>query len=65
MECLLDDNEGHPNKRKNNQKLFTGKQHVCFSLRKSEWKPRQQHYLTFPIEGKFHQNRLTSPHDGC
>ena len=52
MEHLSNGHKDHPNHHKNSLKLCNKMEHPVLSLTESQWKLRQTHDQTFPMEGK-------------
>ena len=52
MEHLSNDHKDHPNQDKNSHKLCDETGHPVVNMMESQWKPKQQHDLNFPMEGK-------------
>ena len=52
MEYLSYDHEDRPNQGKNSHKLCDEMEHTLLSLAGSQWKLRQQHDQSPPMEGK-------------
>ena len=57
MEHLSNDHEDRPNQQENSHKLCDETGHPVANLMKSQWKLRQKHDQTFPMEGKPLQNK--------
>ena len=52
MEHLSDDHKDHPNQHENNQKLCDEMGYPVVNYLEDQWKLREQHDQTFPMEGK-------------
>ena len=56
MEHFSNDDEDHPNQHENSHKQCNEMGHSVSNLLESQWKLKQQHDQTFPIEEK-HQKK--------
>ena len=57
MEHLSNDHEDHPNQHENGNKLCDETGYPDVNLMENQWKVRQQHDQSFPMEGKPLQNK--------
>ena len=52
MEHLLNDHKSRPNQHDISHKLYDETRHPVLSVTERQWKLRQQHDRSFPMEGK-------------
>ena len=52
LEHLSNDHRDHANQQENSHRLCSEMRHSLLSLKKSQWRQRQQHDQDFPIEEK-------------